>query len=225
MNDPIPPKPRKVALLPSSDQQLAELAVFVADIWAAESWLTLRHATAATLQTQARAYQKAVASRQQAGSARPIQADELLNLDAQIDENLFRLKNRLSDKYGKKSALAHFPTLGIINDNKSYILDRERTKRAAALETLVTGLKTEDIGDGNYGTAFWQPIAKRYGELVDELTHADSKVSAAVAAKDAMRDELETILSSLAKALDANYPVKKEYKAQLRAWGFQRESY
>ena len=75
-----PLKPRKTPLLPESDQQLAELAVFAADPWLTESWLTLRYVKAADFQDQARAYHTAVASRQQAGSARPIGADDLLTL-------------------------------------------------------------------------------------------------------------------------------------------------
>ncbi|PJJ54546.1 hypothetical protein [Hymenobacter chitinivorans] len=225
MDTPDIPKPRKTALLPINDRQLAELAVFAAAHWPTESWLTLRYTTAAAFRTQALTYQAAVTSRQQAGSARPIHADELLDLDALIDENLYRVKNRLADKYNKKTALAHYPTVGIIKTNKTYTLERERTKRAAALLTLLEGLKTEKITDGEYGTNFWTPIATRYNELVTELTDANGTVSKAVSAKDTMRDQIETVLSSLGKALDANYPVKKEYKAQLRAWGFQRESY
>ncbi|TGE21802.1 hypothetical protein E5K00_16175 [Hymenobacter aquaticus] len=218
-------KPRKTPLLPDSDQQLAELAVFAADHWLDESWLTLRFVKAAEFRTQAQAYQAAVASRQQAGSTRPIGADDLLTLDAQIDENLYRVKNRLIDKYDKKSAPAHYPALGIGKFHGSYILDRERTRRIGALQTLLAGLKAEKIDDGDYGTAFWQPIATRYAELVNQLTLTDSSVATAVATKDSMRSYVTTVLSSLAKALDANYPAKKEYKAQLLAWGFQRKSY
>lgn len=54
---------------------------------------------------------------------------------------------------------------------------------------------------------------------------ADGDVSKAVATKDALRAQVEQVLSSLAKVLDANYPDEAEYKAQLRAAGFQREKY
>jgi hypothetical protein len=216
------PKPRKTPLLPANDQQLAALAVFAARYWQTESWLTLRHSTAAQFLQQAEAYEAAVASRQQVGSVRPIDADELLNLDAQIDENLYRVKNRLTDKYDKKSALAHYPTVGITKYNGAYVLDRDRTRRAAALQVLVQGLSTEKITDGDYGLAFWQPIAERYQQLVQQLTDTNGAVSKAVSHKDTMRDAVETVLSSLAKVLDGNYPDKQEYKAQLRAWGFQK---
>ncbi|RTQ49536.1 hypothetical protein EJV47_11965 [Hymenobacter gummosus] len=216
------PKSRKTPLLPANDQQLAALAVFAAQRWQAESWLTLRHSTAAQFLQQAQAYETAVSSRQQLGAARPIDADELLNLDAQIDETLYRVKNRLVDKYGKKSAVAHYPTVGITKYNGAYVLDRDRIRRAAALQTLVKGLSTEKITDGDYGLSFWQPIAERYQQLVGQLTDTSGAVSKAVSHKDTMRDTVETVLSSLAKVLDGNYPGKQDYKAQLRAWGFQK---
>lgn len=216
------PKPRKTPLLPANDQQLAALAVFAAKHWQAETWLTLRHSTAAQFLAQAEAYETAVASRRQLGTNRPIDADELLNLDAEIDANIYRIKNRLVDKYGKQSAVAHYPTVGIVKYRGAYIIDRDRVRRAAALQVLVQGLTTENMADGDYGLKFWRPIAKRYQELVEQLTDTNGAVSQAVSHKDTMRDAVETVLSSLAKVLDGNYPNKQDYKAQLRAWGFQK---
>ena len=227
---PTPPPPpataaRKTPLLPTGDRQLAALALLAAKYWTANAWLTLRYTTAALFQTGATAYETAVGTRQVAGSARPILADEILELDHEIDTNLYRVKNRLVDKYDKKKALKYYPTVGIVKYLKEYIIDRERTKRAAALDTLVAGLATEKIDTGDYGTAFWAPIATRYNELLPLLADTSGVISQAVARKDAQREVLEQVLYSLAKVLDANYPNDAEYKAQLRAAGFQRESY
>ncbi|WP_400193388.1 hypothetical protein [Hymenobacter sp. B81] len=222
---PVGSLPRKTALLPDNDQQLADLAVFAANYWPTQSWLTLRYTTAAAFQQQATAYHAAVASRQRIGSARPIDADELLSLDAQIDEHLYRVKNRLIDQHGKRRAPAHYAAVGIIKYRGGYIIDRERSRRAAALQQLLQGLVSEDIADGDFGTAFWQPIATRYGQLVTQLTDTNGAVARAVGQKDAMREAVEQVLSSLAKVLEDNYPDKKAYRAELRAWGFQREMY
>lgn len=224
--EPTPITPtRKTPLLPEGDQQLAALAVLVAPFWAANSWLTLRYTTAAAFTTLAAGYQAAVASRQQAGAARPILADEILDLDHLIDTTLYRVKNRLVDKYDKKKAPKYYAKLGITKYLKEYIIDRERSKRAAALTMLAAGLKSEQIDGGEWGTAFWQPIAERYSELVPLLADASGGISQAVAAKDLQRDQVEQVLYSIAKVLDANYPADAEYRAQLRAAGFQRESY
>ena len=224
--EPTPaPKPRKTPLLATNDQQLAAQAVTASQYWPGQPWLTLRYITPVAFAKLATSYLAAVGSRQEAGSARPIAADELLELDAQIEANLYRVKARLVDKYDKKTALAHYPTLGIVKDGPRYLIDRDRTKRAAALLTLVAGLSTEKIGDGDHGTAFWQPIAKRYNELVEHLTDTNGTVSKAVAAKDTLRAQIEQVLYSLAKVLDANIPDNAEYKAELRAAGFQREKY
>jgi hypothetical protein len=219
------PKSRKTPLLATNDQQLAAQAEAAAKYWGANKWLTLRYLKAEAFAELSADYDAAVGTRQQTGSARPIDADELLDLDAQIEANLYRLKARLVDKYDKKKALAYYPTLGISKSGAAYVVVKDRTKRAAALATLVKGLKTEKIDGGEHGTAFWAPIATRYAELVAHLTDANGAVSQAVAAKDALRTQIEQALSSLAKVLDANYPDDADYKAELRAAGFQREKY
>lgn len=219
------PKARKTPLLATNDQQLAAQAVAAAGYWQANPWLTLRYTTAAAFAADATAYAQAVGTRQQLGTARPVAADELLDLDTRIEANLYRVKARLVDKYDKKKALAHYPALGIVKKGAAYLLDRDRTKRAAALATLLSGLTTEQIDDGNYGTAFWQPLAERYATLVTHLADANGEVAQAVAAKDARRAQAEQVLYSLAKVLDANFPDGPAYKAELRAAGFQREKY
>ena len=219
------PKPRKTALLATNDQQLASQATAASQYWPGQPWLTLRYTTPVAFAQLVADYVAAVDSRQQAGSARPIAADELLDLDAKIEANLYRIKARLVDKYDKKKALAYYPSLGIVKDGAAYIIDRDRTRRAAALNTLLVGLTAEKIGDGDHGTAFWQPIATRYNELVEHLTDANGEVAKAVATKDGLRTQIEQVLYSIAKVLDANYPDEAEYKAELRAAGFQREKY
>lgn len=221
--DPKPkPAPRKTPLLPRGDRQLAALSVAVGKYWLAQPWLTLRYVTAAEFQPKTVAYEAAVGSRALAGSTRPIEADELLTLDHTIDTTLYRIKNRLTDKYDKKTAVSHYPTVGISKYQGDYVLAGDRPARAAALNLLLAGLLTEKIGDGPYGTAFWTPIAKRYNVLVGHLTETDGTISKAVAAKDTQRAYVSTVLSSLIKAIDANFPNEAEYKAELRAAGFQR---
>ena len=217
--------PRKTQLLPHGDVQLANLGQLVARYWAANAWLTLRYTTAAAFEQAAAAYQQAVGSRQEAGSGRPALADEILDLDQQIDSTLYRVKDRLTSKYDKKKAPAYYPVVGIIKYRKAYILDRERTRRAAALRSLVAGLDAEKIADGPYGTAFWQPIADRYNALVPLLADAGGDISQAVATKDTQRAAVTQVLSSVAKVLDGNFPDDDGYKAELRATGFQRETY
>ncbi|MDO7875042.1 hypothetical protein Q5H93_09900 [Hymenobacter sp. ASUV-10] len=224
--EPTPaPTSRKTPLLPRGDRQLAALAVLVAKYWGTQPWLTLRYTTSDLFLPVATGYETAVSSREQAGAARPVLADEILELDQLIDVTLYRVKNRLVDKYDKKKAPKHYLTVGIIKDGKEYIIDAERTARAAALLTLVAGLKSEKIDGGEWGTDFWEPIATRYNELVPLLADTTGDIAKAVAHKDTQRALVTQVLYSIAKVLDANYPDEAEYKAQLRAAGFQRESY
>ena len=50
---PTPKKVNKKDLLPDSDAQLADLAVYAAKHWPTEPWLTLRHSTPAAFETLA----------------------------------------------------------------------------------------------------------------------------------------------------------------------------
>ena len=232
--DAAPRKPVKTGLIPEADAKLADLAVFVATQWQGHAWLTLRYTTAGDFLSTATAYKKAVADRVSAGAERPESKAQIQVLDAQINEHLYRVKGMLTDKYDKKQAPAYFAKMGIVKEADSYILPRERSKRSGALAQLIKGLTdegfvTQTLPGGQmvfaYGTAFWQPIATQYAQALADLTQDTSDISEAVGGKDTLREEVETVLRSLAKVLEGNYPVGKEYKAQLRAFGYQRESY
>lgn len=221
-------------LVPESDIQLAELGVYAAGVWQQQPWLTLRFCTAAAFAPKAAAYQAAVNRRISIGADRPTTAQELLTLEMRINEQFYRVRGMLVDKYDRRKAKAYFPKMGISKQAEAYTLPRERSKRGAALTQLVAGLTdegfiTRTLSDGTvqfpYGTGYWAPIATEYNRLLKELTDATGAISDAVGNKDTLREEIETVLRSLAKVLEGNYPVGAEYKAQLRFWGFQRESY
>ena len=231
---PAPRAPRRKDLLPESDAQLADLATFAAKVWPTQPWLTLRYTTPAALATSAEAYQAALARRREAGGERPTDALRIEQLDEQINEHLSRVKDMLTTKYDKKAAPAYYAKMGIEKYSRAFIIPRERSKRGAALATLMQGLTaegfvTQTLPGGTvvfpFGTAFWQPIATEYAQLVQDLTTDTGAISDVVGEKDMLREEIEQTLRSLAKVLDANYPVPKEYRAQLRVWGFQKESY
>jgi hypothetical protein len=91
------------------------------------------------------------------------------------------------------------------------------------------GFITQTLPDGTvvfeFGTAFWEPIATEYAQLVKDLTETTGEISEVVGSKDKERLDVEKVLRSIAKILDGNFPDAKEYNAQLRAWGYQRENY
>ncbi len=231
---PVPRQPVKTGLLPESDAQLADLGVHAAQVWQAHPWLTLRFTTQGAFAAEAAAYQQAVQDRARARAEHPSAALQLQNLDAEINEHLYRVKAMLVDKYGKQSAPAHFARLGISKQNGTFTLPRARSRRAAALLQLVEGLTAEGFVTQTlagvpmvfaYGTAFWEPIATAYNALLSELLGQTDTIAKDVSGKDDLREQVETTLRGLAKVLAGNYPDRQEYKAQLRAFGFRRASY
>ena len=229
-------KTRRKDLLPEADGQLADLAVFAAKHWqeSEQTWLTIRYITSGAFLTLATNYQQSIASRMDIGGDRPTQALRILQLDTLINDNLFRVKGMLEGKYTKKAAPSYFLSMGIVKKRQAYIIHRERSKRALALAQLAKGVRdqgfiTQTLPDGTvvfeFGTAFWEPIATEYAQLLKDLTETTGEISEAVGTKDKERLEVEKVLRSIAKILEGNYPDAKEFNAQLRAWGYQRENY
>lgn len=229
-------KTRRKDLLPEADGQLADLAVFAAKHWQEpeQTWLTIRYTTAGNFLTLATKYQTSIAERMDVGGDRPTQALRILQLDTLINDNLYRVKSMLETKYDKKAAPSYFLSMGIVKKRQAYIIHRERSKRALALAQLAKGVRdqgfiTQTLSDGTvvfeFGTAFWEPIATEYAQLLDTLTNTTGDISDVVGTKDKERLDVEKVLRSLAKILDGNYPDAREFNAQLRAWGYQRENY
>lgn len=229
-------KIQRKELLPDADGQLADLAVFAAKHWLEpeQNWLTIRYITAPAFLTLATGYQQSIVERMALGGERPTEALRIQQLDTLINDNLFRVKGMLEGKYDKKTAPAYFLSMGIVKKRQAWIIHRERSKRVLALAKLATGVRdqgfiTQTLPDGTvvfeFGTAFWEPIATEYAQLVKDLTDTTGTISAVVGTKDKERLDVEKVLRSIAKILEGNYPDAAEYNAQLRAWGYQRENY
>ena len=213
-----PRKPVKTGIIPEADAKLADLAVFAAEFWQTQPWLTLRFMLAPDFVTKAAAYKQSVADRVSAGAERPGSAVQIEDFDAQINEHLYRVKAMVTDKYDKKRAPAYFAKMGIAKEADSYILPRERSKRAAALQQLVNGLTdegfvTQTLPGGTvvfpFGTAFWQPIATQYAQALKDLTTDTGEISDAVGEKNLLREEVEMVLRGLAEVLEGNYPTRR----------------
>ncbi len=74
-----------------------------------------------------------------------------------------------------------------------------------------------------YGTAFWQPRYDEYTALLGQSENLAGQVTRSVSQKDAGKKELRRVLQAVVYALKANYP--NTFEAELRTWGFRKESY
>ena len=133
------------------------------------------------------------------------------------------MKGYLAEAHDEDEGRSYYPEFGITRENKTYVLPRARTERVKALNKLLLALKAHDLDKKKYGTAFWQPLVQEYAQLVLASTDTAGQRSEKVSGKDQHEVQVRKALRALIHHLKAHYP--DTFEAQLRLFGFQKESY
>ena len=216
------PKPiRRTSQLPETGVALAVLATTVAGAWQASELPALLWLSKADLTTQAADFAKHRDDADMAGDQRTPQAQRLQALDKQLNKHLKFVKSYLAEAHEEDKGRAHYGEFGI--ETKRYTLPAARPERVKALGKLLAALKAHDFDKKKFGTAFWQPLATEYAALVQESTATAGERSSKVSAKGQGELQLRKALGALIHHIKANYP--DTFAAQLRTFGFQKESY
>lgn len=202
---------------------LSVLATTAADAWTTSAlppllWLSKAEFTALTA-----AYAQGRDAADAAGDQRTPQSTRLKQLDKLFDKNLRYVKGYLAEAHDEDEGRSYYPEFGITRENKTYVLPRARAERVKALNKLLLALKAHDLDKKKYGTALWQPLVQEYAELVQASTDTAGQRSAKVSGKDQHEAQVRKALRALIHHLKANYP--DTFEAQLRLFGFQKESY
>lgn len=226
-NETTPPngdgKPNSKGNVPAADVDFGKVAKDVAIAWTAKPFITLLWATSAEFTTETAEYNAELASRMQVGGDRPQITQALVQLDTKMDEALVYVKGYIIDKYKKGPAPSYYPAFGIVHKTNKYVLPKDRNSRLASLELMLSGLVTHGFDAKEYGNGFWGDIKTEYETLLDQATATDGSVSTKVSSKNTLKDGLRKKMNALINVLMGNYP--DTYKAELRAWGFQKEKY
>lgn len=209
--------------VPAGDVDFGKVATDVANTWSAKPEITLIWTTSEVFAEEAIAYNEELALRKELGGDRPQITNALVALDDQMDEALAYVKGYILEKYKKVAATSYYPAFGIIHKKDKYILPFDRNSRLAALDLMLNGLSTHGFNDKEYGNAFWSDIKNQYKTLLDLATSTDGTVSTKVSSKNSLKERLKKKMNALINVLMGNYP--DTYKAELRAWGFQKEKY
>ncbi|UOQ96131.1 hypothetical protein MUN81_12790 [Hymenobacter sp. 5317J-9] len=214
-------------LIPKKDGPLAEVARLVAEAWGKETWFALRWKTQANFAQLATDFGAAIAEKRGAAAARTPQSQRLQELDDQFDEGLRILKKYINEDsgYDKARTDARLPGFGLITRKSGgFALSADRNERLKALrELLLPAVAVAPFAKRDFGTSFWQTRFVEYQDLLSKTDGLVSKVSKSVSQKDTAKLELRKVLQALVYALKANYP--DTFEAELRAWGFRKESY
>ncbi|MBT9393170.1 hypothetical protein KLP40_08335 [Hymenobacter sp. NST-14] len=218
------PKPiRRTSQLPASEVALAALATTVAGVWQTSELPDLLWLRKEDLAAQAADFARHRAAAEAASDQRTPQARRLQALDKELARGLSFVKNYLAEEHEENEGRAYYPEFGLVKEGGKYTLPAARAERLTALSKLLRALKTHGFDQKKYGTAFWQPLTQEYARLVQESTATAGERSRQVSAKGQGELQLRKALGALIHHLKAHYP--DTFAAQLRAFGFQKESY
>jgi hypothetical protein len=218
-------KPVKTRNIPQADADFRDLAEAVADSWLANPDITLRYKKAADFKKEVTAFTESLVSRITTGSLRPGQTSTLKQLDDQIDAAVGKVKTYIEKKYEDGDPQAQYARFGIIKEGRSYVISGDRNNRLPALQQMIDSIAAEGFGNEKFGTAFWTDIQTAYTAAFSQASTTTGDVSGKVATKNEHKKAIRTVLGSLLKILDGNYPVTEEYKGVIRQWGWKKESY
>ncbi|GAA3967983.1 hypothetical protein [Hymenobacter antarcticus] len=214
-------------LIPKKDGPLAEVGRLVAEAWGKETWFALRWKTQADFVKVVTDFTAGLTEKRSAATARTPQSQRLQELDDQFDEGLRILKKYVNEDsgYDKARTDARLPGFGLLaNKNGGFILSRDRDQRLVALrELLLPSVAAAPFAGRDYGTAYWQTRFDEYKTLLGKTDGLAGKVSRSVSQKDTAKQELRKTLQAVIYALKANFP--DTFEAELRSWGFRKESY
>jgi len=214
-------------LIPKKDGPLAEVARLVAEAWSQETWFLLRWKTQADFAKLMAEFSSSITEKRSAAAARTPQSQRLQELDDQFDEGLRILKKYINEDsgYDKARTDARLPGFGLVSrKNGSFALSTDRGERLKALrDLLLPALAKAPFAAREFGTAFWQPRFDEYKTLLGQTDGLAGKVSKSVSQKDTAKQELRKVLQAVVYALKANFP--DTFEAELRSWGFRKESY
>jgi hypothetical protein len=156
-----------------------------------------------------------------AGKQSPLTGD-LHEADKQIDKGIKQVKGYLKEKYEER-AEDYYASFGIVFKHKGYKFPRDREQRLAGLKMIVEAIEKEGFADKKYGKEFWNELYSRYDVKLETSSQTTGAVSNKVSGKNLLKEQLAEVLNSLIYLLRGNY--RKQFKAMLREWGFQKERY
>jgi hypothetical protein len=209
--------------VPVADIDFGKVATDVAAKWTITPSISLAWTTALEFSTQASGYNTELSKRMAMGGNRPQITQGLKQLDNTIDDTLAYVKGYIVDKFKKEAAPSVYAAFGILHQKDKYVFPKDRNKRSAALELMISGIATNGFGDKEFGTAFWTDLKTQYDNLLGQATSTDGNISSRVSTKNTLKSSLKKTMNSLILAIKSNHP--DSYKAELRVWGFQKEKY
>ena len=224
---PVNPK----LLLPKADQTLFDVGTAVQARWATVPALTLLWLPQSAFSAALTDFGTNLTDKRRVAAERSPDVERLTELDDAADNALPFLKGYINEEAGTRAKgrtqyAAHGMVLvGKKQKNMEWADDRqERVKGVEMLLTkLGTGATALPYANRKYGSAFWQAWLDEYKPMVEKSGNDAGTVSSKVSKKDEAKKTVTKALRAIIYLLRANYP--DTFEAELRQWGFRKESY
>ena len=227
---PVNPK----MLLPKADQTLFDVGKNVNARWAMVPALTLLWLTPAAYATALADFGSNLTDKRRVAAERSPNVQRLMELDDEADNALPYLKSYVNEEAGSKAkGNAQYAAHGMVlvgKKTKRMELAADRQERVNGVQMLLLKLTTGGAAGAplpyasrKFGTAFWQTWLDEYKPLVEKSGADAGTVSHKVGRKNEAKNTVTKALRAIIYLLKANYP--DTFEAELRQWGFQKESY
>jgi hypothetical protein len=217
------PKIRKKSTpwIPRADADLAHLGMYAAEKMKS-SGLTLRLFTADELKQESVDYKSSFVTADIKKSERTPASQRITELNAEIKINIEHPKNYLYEVYGSKRT-NYYAAIGVEKTSQGYKISTDRQKCVVALEKLIAYAQANNWDNRIYNAAYWQGILDEYRSLAALCSNSAGDISKTAGNKNTRKPALVTKLQCVMHLVRANFPENPE--AELRAWGFQRETF
>ena len=225
---PVNPK----LLLPKADPTLFDVATAVKTRWDATPALTLLWLTPATYGTALADFGTNLTEKRRLAAERSPNSQRLIELDDVADNALPFLKGYIDEEAGSKTTgKAAYASHGLTKRRKNWEWANDREERVKGVEMLLLklatvgpdGKPTLSYADRKFGAAFWQQWLAEYKPLVGQSSGDAGTISHKVSRKEESKKIVLKALRAIIYLLKANYP--DTFEAELRVWGFRKESY
>lgn len=215
---------QKTSNIPASDLDFLTLAKNVSRAWQAKEYnITLVYATYSQFQQKVDLYESILTARIDEGGKRPGITVRLKNLDKKIDDGITYVRDYIAEKYSNQDATSFYAPYGIVKENNSWCIPRDRDNRLKALAMVVNAIAADGFEKKKYGLPFWSDIRDQYAALFEDAGNTDKTIAIKVSDKNVVKNEIKEILNSLISVIKGNFPTT--YKSVLRNWGFMKEKY
>jgi hypothetical protein len=216
-------KKKRKGNIPASEADLTVLSRNIVEAWKKRPSFSLDWTSPQAFENAVSLFESSFSESKSTKGERSIVTVGLKEINAEINRSISYVKNYLADRYTKKEAPAHYPSFGIVKENRIYGLPKDNDNRLYALQQLVASVGASPFSDQRYGLAYWQDVLTRFEAAKSKAVESDSATSQHVNIKTEQKAVIRQTLNSLVLLIKANHP--RQWRDELRVWGFQKEKF